>query len=68
MKDQEPLLAYPRYSREFVVHADSSNYHMGGVVLQERRPIAFFFHKLTRAQRKYTTMEKKLLGIVETIK
>ena len=54
---KDTLLVYPLYSREFVVYTDSSSYQLGGVMLQERRPIAIFLHKLTQAQQKYTTTD-----------
>ena len=65
---EDTLLVYPQYRKEFVVQMDSSDYQLGSVVSQERRPIMFFSQKLTQAQRKYTTTEKKLLEIAETIK
>ena len=65
---EDKLLVYPRYGKEFVVHTNSSDYQLGGVVSQEHHPVAFFSRKLTQAQKKYKTTEKELLGIVETIK
>ena len=41
---------------------------MGGVVSQNGRLIAFFIKKLNSAQKNYTTTEKELLSIVETLK
>ena len=41
-------------------------YHLS--VAQNNKPIAFFSRKLNPAQRRYTTTERELLGIVETLK
>jgi len=37
-------------------------------VLQEGKPIAFYSRKLNPAQTRYTTTERELLSIVETLK
>ena len=41
---------------------------MGAVISQNDKPIAFYSRKLNSAQRNYTTTEKELLAIVETLK
>jgi len=65
---KEALLAYPDFSKPFVIHTDASHYQLGGVVSQDGKPIAFFSRKLKDAQTRYTTTERELLSIVETLK
>ena len=68
MVAKETLLAYPDWSKPFIVHMDASDYQLGAVISQDNKPIAFFSRKLNRAQQKYTTTEKELLSIVECLK
>jgi hypothetical protein len=65
---REIILSFPDFSKEFHIHTDASNYQMGAVISQEEKPIAFFSRKLQPAQTRYTTTEKELLSIVETLK
>ena len=41
---------------------------MGAVISQKGKPIAFYSRKLNDAQTRYTTTERELLSIVETLK
>ena len=41
---------------------------MGAVISQDGKPIEFYIRKLNNAQRNYTTTEKELLAIVETLR
>ena len=65
---REVLLAYPDFSKPFVIHTDASDYQLGAVISQDGKPIAFYSRKLNDAQTRYTTTEKELLAIVETLK
>ena len=47
---------------------DASNLQLGAVISQNDKPIAFYSRKLNQAQTRYTTTEKELLAIVETLK
>ena len=68
MVAKETLLAYPDWSKPFIVHTDASDYQLGVVISQDDKPIAFFSRNLNRAQKNYTTTEKELLSIVECLK
>ena len=65
---KDVLLSYPDFSKRFDIHTDASDLQLGSVISQEGKPIAFFSRKLTPAQINYTTIEKELLAIVETLK
>ena len=65
---REVMLAYPDYSKPFVIHTDASHYQLGAVISQDNKPIAFYSRKLNDAQTRYTTTERELLSIVETLK
>ena len=64
----ETLLAYPDYKKPFDIHTDASDYQLGGVISQNRKPIAFYSRKLTQTQKNYTVTEKELLSAVEILK
>ena len=65
---KEVMLAYPDFSLPFEIHTDASHYQLGAVISQQGRPIAFYSRKLNPAQTRYTTTERELLSIVETLK
>ena len=65
---RETLLAYPDFSKPFDIHTDASHTQLGAVVSQDGKPIAFYSRKLNPAQTRYTTTERELLAIVETLK
>jgi hypothetical protein len=65
---KETLLNYPDFNKTFHIYTDASDYQLGGVIMQEGKPLAFYSRKLNNAQKNYTTGEQELLSIVETLK
>jgi RNase H-like domain found in reverse transcriptase len=65
---KEVLLAYPDFNKPFITHTDASHTQLGAVISQDERPIAFYSRKLKPEQTRYTTTERELLSIVETLK
>ena len=60
---RETLLVYPNYSKLFVIHTDTSKVHLGAIISQDNKPIAFYSRKLNLAQANYTTTERELLSL-----
>jgi hypothetical protein len=65
---RDVVLAYPDYLKEFEIYTDASSEHLGAVITQGNKPIAFFSRKLTVTQQQYSMIEIELLAIVETLK
>jgi hypothetical protein len=62
------MLAFPDFSKPFDIHTDASHTQLGAVISQAGRPNAFYSRKLNPAKTRYTTTERELLAIVETLK
>jgi len=65
---RETLLTYPDFNKAFEIHTDASKVQLGACISQEGKPVAFYSRKLNPAQTQYTTTERELLSIVETLK
>ena len=81
---KDTLLSYPDHNKPFKIDTDASDYQLGGRIYQEcdhpteKNPdgtpvkieadIGFYTRKLNSAQKNYSTIEKELLSIVETLK
>jgi hypothetical protein len=63
---KETLVTFPNFTKEFEIHTDASKLQSGACISQGGKPVAFYSRKLTDLL--YSTTERKLLSIVETLK
>jgi RNase H-like domain found in reverse transcriptase len=50
------------------MYTDASDYQLGAVIMQDKKPLYFYSRKLNTAQTQYTTTEPELLSTIETCK
>lgn len=67
----EPILQYPNFSQQFVLTTDASNVGIGGVLSQIKDskdlPIAYYSRTLNKSEQNYSTTEKELLAIINSV-
>jgi hypothetical protein len=64
------LLCYSDCNKPVIFHlyTDASDHQLGAVIMQDKKPIAFYSRKLNTSQKRYTTTERELLSAIETCK
>ncbi len=50
-------IACPHHNKWFSIHTNASDFQLGMCIIQEGRPVAYFFCNLTMSQQSYTTLE-----------
>ena len=64
-----PVLVKADLSKDFELHTDASNNHVGAVLMQREdeglKPIGYFSKKLNRCEKKYCCTDKEALGIIK---
>ncbi len=54
--------------KEFEIHSDTSDFAIRGVIVQERRPVAFESKKLSETKRRWPTHEKEMWAVIHCLK
>lgn len=66
-----PVLACPDFNKPFVLHCDASSVGIGSVLTQEfegkEHPVAYHSRLLSRTEKNYSTTERELLAVVDSI-
>jgi hypothetical protein len=62
------VLKLSDFDKDFEIHSDASNFAIGGVLVQDGRPVTFESKKLSERERRWPTHEKEMWAIIHCLK
>jgi hypothetical protein len=62
------VLKFPDFDKKFDIHFDAPDFAIGGVLVQEGRPVAFKSKKLGETERRWPTHEKEMWAVIHCLK
>jgi transposase InsO family protein len=61
---QAPVLVLPDFEQPFTLVCDACDLAIGGILLQESRPVAYYSRKLHAPELRYSASDKEMLAVI----
>jgi hypothetical protein len=62
------MLKLPGFDKDFEIHSNTSNFAIGGILVQDGRLVAFERKKLNKIKRRWPTHEKEMWAMIHCLK